>query len=58
MVEYQQELVKNVLITLDVVDESSQTLVHRVPANEIGPAVIKVKFPGLYCAGAFFGFGA
>ena len=44
---YDEELVRNVLITLDVVEEYSQVLVQRVPASEIGPRVVKAKLPGL-----------
>ena len=46
VVEYAEDLVRNVLITLDVVEEDSNTLVHRVPATDIGPRAVKVKMPG------------
>ena len=47
IIEYDQELLKDALITLDVVAEFSHVLVQRVSATEIGPKVVKAKLPGL-----------
>ena len=46
VVEFAEDLTRNVLITLDVVEVDSHKLVHRVPATDIGPKALKVKMPG------------
>ena len=47
IIEYDHELDRNALITLDVVEEDSHVLVQRVSATEIGPKFVKAKLPGL-----------